>query len=177
LGKVVSGAIFTIVLSSNKKHQGNLTMRNSFTFLLADDDAEDASLFEDALMEVDHSIDFQYAKDGLETLDMLKTGNTSLPDLIFLDLNMPRMDGKECLKQLKQDTQLSKIPVIMYTTSSQAKDIEETMMSGALCFITKPSSMNELKRILHTIVQGIPKDLQKEIRMLSNNSSTFIVSS
>jgi CheY-like chemotaxis protein len=152
-------------------------MRNSLTFLLADDDLDDASLFQDALMEVDNSIGFQYAKDGQETLNILKEGNSSLPDIIFLDLNMPRMDGKECLKQLKQDTELSRIPVIMYTTSSQAKDIEETMMSGALCFITKPSSMNELKKILFTIVQGIPKDLQKEIRMLSNNSSTFIISS
>jgi CheY-like chemotaxis protein len=152
-------------------------MRNSLTFLLADDDLDDASLFQDALMEVDNSIGFQYAKDGQETLNILKEGNSSLPDIIFLDLNMPRMDGKECLKQLKQDTELSRIPVIMYTTSSQAKDIEETMMSGALCFITKPSSMNELKKILFTIIQAIPKDLQKEIRMLSNNSSTFIISS
>ena len=152
-------------------------MRNSLTFLLADDDADDASLFQDALMEVDNSIDFQYAKDGQETLELLKDESASLPDIIFLDLNMPRMDGKECLRHLKMDTELSRIPVIMYTTSSQAKDIEETMMSGALCFITKPSSMKELKRILFTIVKGIPNDLQKEIRMLSNNSSTFIVSS
>jgi CheY-like chemotaxis protein len=152
-------------------------MRNSLTFLLADDDADDASLFQDALMEVDDSIDFQYAKDGQETLELLKDESSTLPDIIFLDLNMPRMDGKECLRNLKMDTELSRIPVIMYTTSSQAKDIEETMMSGALCFITKPSNMKELKRILFTIVQGIPNDLQKEIRMLSNNSSTFIVSS
>lgn len=152
-------------------------MRNSLTFLLADDDADDASLFQDALMEVDNSIDFQYARDGQETLELLKDENSSLPDIIFLDLNMPRMDGKECLRFLKMDTELSRIPVIMYTTSSQAKDIEETMMSGALCFITKPSSMKELKRIIFTIIQGIPNDLQKEIRMLSNNSSTFIVSS
>lgn len=152
-------------------------MRNSLTFLLADDDADDASLFQDVLMEVDPSIRFQYAKDGMETLDILKDNNYPIPDLIFLDLNMPRMDGKECLKQLKSDATLSKIPVIMYTTSSLAKDIEETIMAGALCFITKPSSMKELKKILATIAQSAPHDLQKEIRLLSNNTSTFMVSS
>jgi CheY-like chemotaxis protein len=152
-------------------------MRNSLTFLLVDDDADDASLFQDALMEVDDSVQFEYAKDGQETLDILRENKISLPDVIFLDLNMPRMDGKECLKLLKEHKELSRIPVIMYTTSSQAKDIEETIMGGALCFITKPSSMKELKRILATIVHGVHYDLQKEVRMLSNNTSTFIVSS
>jgi CheY-like chemotaxis protein len=152
-------------------------MRNSLTFLLVDDDADDAYLFQDTLMEVDASIHFQHAKDGMETLDILRSNHARLPDVIFLDLNMPRMDGKECLKLLKQDKELSKIPVIMYTTSSQAKDIEETMMSGALCFITKPSNMKELIKILSTIAQGVPNDLQKQVRMLSNNTNTFIVSS
>jgi DNA-binding NarL/FixJ family response regulator len=65
--------------------------------------------------------------------------------------------------------------VIMYTTSSQSRDIEEAMLNGAVCFITKPSSLNELKHILSSIASSLPNNLEKTLRHLSNTAGTFIV--
>src|SRR5690349_6973227 len=110
----------------------------SLTFFLVDDDIDDASLFQETLSNVNSAIRFAHAADGQEALDQLLSKSIS-PDLIFLDLNMPRMDGKQCLALIKQEDELKDIPVIMYTTSSQSQDIEETMLKGAVCFITKPS--------------------------------------
>ncbi|MEO8712636.1 MAG: response regulator [Parafilimonas sp.] len=144
-------------------------------FLLVDDDGDDVSIFKHVLRQVNPSIDLISAADGEEALNFLKHQQSNLPDVIFLDLNMPRMSGKECLIELKKDPDLQHIPVIMYTTSSQSKDIEETMQKGAICFITKPSDINELKNILHSIAQNVQGDLERCLRTLSNTSNTFIV--
>lgn len=142
---------------------------------MVDDDTDDTSIFQEVLQEVNPSIQFISAPDGQEALNTLKLNGESLPDIIFLDLNMPRMGGKETLVALKKDDRLRNIPVIMYTTSSQSKDIEETMLKGALCFITKPSNLKELKNILSQIAQNVHGNLEKSLRTLSNTSSTFIV--
>lgn len=144
------------------------------TFLLVDDDIDDANLFEETLTQVNSSIQFVHANDGQEALEQLNS-TASRPDLIFLDLNMPRMDGKECLTLIKQDDKLKSIPVIMYTTSSQSHDIEETMLHGAVCFITKPTSIRELESILGSIAESMPEDLEEALRYLSENANTFIV--
>jgi CheY-like chemotaxis protein len=149
-------------------------MKKSNTFLLVDDDTDDAFLFQDVLANISPETRFTLATDGQDALDKLGASDI-LPDLIFLDLNMPRMDGKELLKILKESERYADIPVIMYSTSSHSKDIEETMMNGAVCFITKPSNVNELEYILTTIVQGYAKDLKGTLLSLSNNSTTFIV--
>jgi CheY-like chemotaxis protein len=135
---------------------------------------DDVQLFAEVLQDVNSSIVLNVAGNGLEAIEKLATLEQS-PDIIFLDLNMPRMDGKECLRYIKSDPRLSSIPVIMYTTSTQSRDIEETMMSGALCFITKPSSIKELKHILSCIAESLPHQLEKALRSLSNYQSTFIV--
>jgi CheY-like chemotaxis protein len=144
------------------------------TFFLVDDDFDDASLFQATLSDVDPTIQFAHAADGQEALDQLLS-KSIIPDLIFLDLNMPRMDGKECLALIKQELDLKDIPVIMYTTSSQSQDIEQTMLQGAVCFITKPSSIRELENILSSIAESMPEDLEEALRYLSNNANTFIV--
>ncbi len=150
-------------------------MTKTLSFLLVDDDTDDTSLFKEVLEEVNPSINFNSAKDGQQALKILKSEEAKLPDIIFLDLNMPRMGGKECLTEIKSDEKLHKIPVIMYTTSSQSKDIEETMQKGAICFITKPTNMNELKDILSSIAGNVHTNLIKTLQFLSNNTSTFIV--
>ena len=150
-------------------------MTKCIRFLLADDDADDVSIFKEVLQEVSPSANFMAAADGQEALEILKHQQTNFPDIIFLALTMPRMSGKECLTALKSDAQLQRIPVIMYTTSSQSKDIEETMQKGALCFITKPSSVNELKTILSSISQNVHGNLERCLRTLSDTSNTFIV--
>ena len=149
-------------------------MAQTLRFLLADDDLDDATLFKDVLAEVAPHVEFQHAADGRQALDLLLE-NDALPDLIFLDLNMPRLHGKEVLTMLKANEQLHHIPVIMYTTSSQSRDIEETMQKGALCFITKPSQLTELRNILRSIATNAKHNLQGTLRTLSNSSASFIV--
>jgi CheY-like chemotaxis protein len=144
---------------------------------LVDDDEDDAGFFEQTIKDIDPQVHFKAAQNGQQALDLLRSEDGASPDLIFLDLNMPVMDGKQCLQELKADPGLSHIPVIIYTTSSQSRDIEEAMINGAVCFITKPSSLKELQFILATLMNSLPHGLQKAARMLSNESNTFIVSS
>src|SRR5215471_2357678 len=123
-------------------------MKRPQSFLLVDDDTDDALLFKEVLASLDAPVNFKYAQNGLDALDLLQTKTQTLPDAIFLDLNMPRMDGKECLTRLNSDEYLKHLPVIIYTTSLQSSDIEETIQKGAVCFIAKPTSMKELRKIL-----------------------------
>jgi len=150
-------------------------MRSSTLFLLVDDDADDIIVFKEVLQDVNPSIQLIEAGDGLEALEVLRSRGDSLPDIIFLDLNMPRMQGKECLVEIKKDPQLKHIPVIIYTTSSLSRDIEDSMLKGAVCFITKPSSLKELRHIISSIAQNVHGDLGRCLRTLSNTSTTFIV--
>lgn len=150
-------------------------MAKTVKFLLVDDDADDTSLFKEVLEEVNPSIVFNSAEDGHQALHLLKKEGSILPDIIFLDLNMPRMSGKECLAEIKNDEKLLHIPVIMYTTSSQSKDIEETIQKGAICFITKPTNISELKNILSSIAGNVHNNLERTLRALSDTATTFIV--
>lgn len=150
-------------------------MAKPIFFLLVDDDIDDTSLFEEILNEVDSSIRFINACHGQAALELLRNMGQDLPDVIFLDLNMPKMDGKQCLLELKADPAFKHIPVIMYTTSSQSRDIEQTMLNGAICFITKPTDLNELKYIISTIAGSVHGDFENKLRSLSNSTNTFIV--
>ena len=124
--------------------------KDVYYIVLADDDADDRELFREALNEI-QKVNFKTAKDGLSLMQMLKE-NKELPDVIFLDLNMPRMDGQACLKQIKQDKKLHDIPVIIYSTSKSPQYIEETYQNGACLYITKPDSFTKLKRIMEKIL-------------------------
>ena len=119
---------------------------------LVDDDADDRYVFIYALQNVDASINVETAVDGIDALQKLAE-NKATPQLIFLDLNMPRMNGKSFLKEIKSLQALHSIPVIVYSTSSNPADIEETKALGAKDFITKPNSYNELCEVLATALQ------------------------
>src|SRR5882757_6709540 len=93
------------------------------TFLLADDDADDKTLFCEALAEIDPGIVCHTAADGKEALAILSRRQSRKPDIIFLDINMPVMDGWQCLGKLKENSEHRNIPVIMYSTSSYQRDI------------------------------------------------------
>jgi CheY-like chemotaxis protein len=93
------------------------------------------------------------ATNGYEALELLAIANT-LPDYIFVDLNMPRMGGMQFLKEIKQHDTLKNIPVIIYSTSSNPADIAKTKELGAVSFITKPSRSSELCKLLQSIVSS-----------------------
>jgi CheY-like chemotaxis protein len=121
--------------------------------LLVDDDPDDAELFCEGLAAADPEINCHAARNGKEALDLLQ--NITLPGLIFLDLNMPIMNGWDCLKVLKGNDRYQHIPVVMYSTSSNKKEIEMAADMGAIGFITKPDDFGELKRILKNVAEEI----------------------
>lgn len=122
--------------------------------LLVDDDIEDHDLFGIALRKVDKSIKYMVANDGIEALALLNE-LIILPDLIFLDINMPTVNGKEVLKSIKADAKLKDVPVIMYSTSSHPDDINECLQMGAKEYFIKPHSFDKLIEGLRTITQYI----------------------
>jgi CheY-like chemotaxis protein len=128
------------------------------TFLLVDDDSDDTELFTEAVEAADSSVLFYSASDGKEALDKLSAKAILAPDLIFLDINMPEMNGWQFLRKLKGDDDLKDIPVIMYSTSSQATDFKNASANGALCFFTKPNSFLHLKKILEVVISYMKRD-------------------
>ena len=121
--------------------------------LLIDDDRDDAELFEEILKEIDSSINFEHIEDSKKCLEKLADQKTNLPDMIFLDINMPIISGWQCLDQFKKTDHLKSIPVIMFTTSSQPREKENALQHGADGFITKPNEYNVLKDSLSEIIQ------------------------
>jgi CheY-like chemotaxis protein len=126
-------------------------MNKNITILLIDDDEDDRDLFQMAINDLDTPINFTGAENCCDALIMLENKSVS-PDYIFLDLNMPQMSGRECLNNLKKSIQLSKIPVIIFSTSSDPTDIKETKDLGAVGFITKPPRTSELTEILKNFI-------------------------
>jgi CheY-like chemotaxis protein len=126
--------------------------------LLADDDEEDRMLAADALAESRVVNDLRFVEDGDELLDYLyQRGRYSdhalspPPGLILLDLNMPRKDGREALREIKNDPDLRRIPIVVLTTSKAEEDIYRTYDLGANSFITKPVSFEGLVSVMRDI--------------------------
>jgi DNA-binding response OmpR family regulator len=114
------------------------------TILLIDDDEDDRKLFFEATREVDRTATCITAGDGEEGIAYLKDENNVLPDFIFLDLRMPGMSGQQFLKEIKKDCRLAPVPVIVYTTSRDEKESIELRKLGAVHFMSKPASPDEV---------------------------------
>ena len=136
-------------------------------FLLADDDSDDADLFGEALMEIDPAIIFYHAPNGLLIWDKLENKDLQQPHIIFLDINMPGMNGWQCLAKLKNTETYKNIPVIIYSTTSNQREIEIAQDLGAACFITKPNDYKLLKQLLSIIAENLEGDFLKEIAKVS----------
>ncbi|HEY0743529.1 MAG TPA: response regulator [Chryseosolibacter sp.] len=121
--------------------------------ILVDDDSDDRALFTEAVNFVDPTINVITRSDGEHLMEFLEN-DPGMFELIFLDLNMPRKNGKECLTEIRANKKLSNIPVIVYTTSLNPVDIEETYNLGARFFLRKPSSFEELKETLAVVLDA-----------------------
>lgn len=141
------------------------------TILICDDDEDDRMLTQQALEDAHISNDLRFVEDGEQLLDYLyqrgryagETGAAPRPGLILLDLNMPRMDGREALKAIKEDKALHDIPVVVLSTSSLDQDVARSYQLGVNSFITKPvtfpglvAAMNVLGRYWLEIVELPP---------------------
>ena len=104
------------------------TKPNKFIFL-ADDDADDCMLFEDALREVSTSTELTTANDGVELINLMETSVPPPPDVIFLDLNMPRKNGFECLEQIRKTKKWASIPVVIFSTTGQEEMVKKVRVN------------------------------------------------
>ncbi len=128
------------------------------TILMAEDDPDDCLLFKEALAESHLSNELYFVEDGIELLDYLHQRgayadpqSAPRPGLILLDLNMPRMDGREALVEIKSDTDLRRIPIVVLTTSKAEEDILESYDLGVAGFIVKPVTFDGLIEVVKTI--------------------------
>jgi len=120
--------------------------------ILADDDEDDRLLFTDAFSELRINTKVNTFNDGVELMDYLNSPDAVLPNVLFLDLNMPKKNGIECLYEIKQNNKFSDIAIAIFSTSSSEEHIEETFVQGANIYIKKPSDFATLKKVLSDVV-------------------------
>lgn len=125
--------------------------RRPYSVLLVEDDAADVMLIEDALVEHGMTRAIAHVTDGLAALEHLRDSNKERPDLIVLDLNMPRMNGRELLAVLKNDVALGSIPVVVLTTSAAPDDVEDAYRKHANAYVTKPVNLDDFMQAVQSI--------------------------
>ena len=123
--------------------------------LLIEDNPADIRLTQEALKEAKVANELHVARDGVEAMQLLtRDGHASpVPDLILLDLNLPRKDGREVLEEIKRNSRLRHIPIIVLTTSEAHQDIQRTYELSANAFVTKPLDVDEFFRVIAAIEQ------------------------
>lgn len=117
--------------------------------LLADDDTDDCLLFKDAIEELPLSIHFTTVQNGERLMQLLNRNGLQLPDILFLDLNMPRKNGFQCLSEIKQNEKLKHIPVIIFSTSFEQRVVNLLYKAGAQHYLRKPNEFSKLKAAIH----------------------------
>ena len=128
-------------------------MRNDYIhIILADDDEDDRLFFTDAFEELGMNTKVNTYNDGVDLMNYLNEEDAVLPQVLFLDLNMPKKSGIECLIEIKANNKMSEIAIAIYSTSASEKDIEETFVLGANIYIKKPSNFKQLKKVLSEVV-------------------------
>ncbi len=114
----------------------------------ADDDKDEYEVFNIATKILEVTAEVTFAKDGLELLQLLKDNLSSLPDYVFIDLNMPLMNGHECIQEIRKDDKLKNLCVVILTTSRDQRDIDEAFAEGADYYLCKTSSIYKLEQAL-----------------------------
>ena len=120
--------------------------------ILADDDEDDRMFFTDAFDELKINTKVQTFINGAELMNYLNEDTCILPNVLFLDLNMPKKNGIECLLEIKENERFKDIAIAIYSTSSSEEHIEETFVNGANIYIKKPNDFATLKKILSDVV-------------------------
>lgn len=123
--------------------------------LLADDDTDDCLFFKEAVEELYLNTELSTQHDGEQLMQYLNTESNKLPDMLFLDLNMPRKNGFECLSEIKANPKLEQLPVIIFSTSFEQEVVNLLYKNGAQNFIRKPSDFSQFKKIIHQTINTL----------------------
>lgn len=127
-------------------------MGATINILLADDDKDDCLLFKDVLIELPLSVVLSIVSNGEQLMKLLNEKDTVLPDILFLDLNMPRKNGFKCLLEIKESEKLKQVPVIIFSTSYQRDVIDLLYKNGAHHYIRKPNDFSILKDTIYNAI-------------------------
>lgn len=117
--------------------------------LLADDDTDDCNFFKDALESLPLNTKLTIVNDGEDLMNYLLQNTDHPPHVLFLDINMPRKNGFECLSEIKHDAKLKDLPVVMFSTTNEQDKINILFNTGADVYIRKPANFSELVQVLH----------------------------
>ena len=120
--------------------------------LLADDDKDDQLLFKEALEELPVTTHLATVENGEQLMQLLNDGKELLPDILFLDLNMPRKNGFTCLSEIKRTEKLTRLPVIIFTTSYEPEIVNLLYKKGAQYYIRKPNDFEQLKKVIYQVL-------------------------
>ena len=126
--------------------------------LLADDDIDDCMFFGTALKQIATETHLTTVNDGEQLMTYLSNNMDNLPDVLFLDINMPRKSGLECLSEIKHNKNLKNLPVVMFSTSNSWDTINNLFKSGANVYIHKPTDFTHLKQVIH---HALPMAIEK----------------
>jgi CheY-like chemotaxis protein len=150
----------------------------NINILLADDDNDDCQFFKEALEELPLTTQLTTVHDGDQLMHLLKKETDRLPHVLFLDLNMPRKNGFQCLEEIKHDKKLTDLPVIIFSTSFDQNAADVLYRNGAQYYICKPVDFSNLKNVIH---EAIKLSTQKNIsqppkeKFLLSNSKTILL--
>ena len=120
--------------------------------MFADDDVDDCEYFKDALDEISYNVDLTVVNDGVQLMKTLLAPKDFRPDILFLDLNMPKKSGIECLEEIKSKKELDGIPIIIFSTSSDRAVIDKMYENGAHYYIQKPNQFSSLKKVIEKAI-------------------------
>ena len=140
--------------------------------LLADDDMDDCLFFQEALEDLRLSTNLTTVSDGVQLMELLNTEGTQLPDALFLDLNMPRKSGFECLAEIKENQALKEIPIVIFSTSLDKDVVNKLYDKGANYYVRKPGDFNILQKVIHEAIIRLKKN-----KMQQPDLADFIIES
>ena len=146
--------------------------------LLADDDKDDCMFFLEALEELELSTEVTPLYDGVQVMQYLTKKTNQLPDVLFLDLNMPRKNGFTCLEEIKRSEKLKHLPVIIFSTSYDENVAELLYKNGAQHYICKPADFSQLKMLIQralSFVSGKKITQPRKENFLLNNLKTILL--
>lgn len=142
----------------------------SIKILLADDDQDDRLLFQDALSETQVPSSLNFATNGQELIDLLEKNTLNLPDILFLDLNMPLKNGAECLVDIRSCDYLKKLPVVIFSTSYNHEIALNLYKGGANRYIQKPADFSALKSVIQKVLA-----IFNENRLIEQSKESFLI--
>jgi CheY-like chemotaxis protein len=145
--------------------------QSQMQILLCDDDEDDRMFFAEAIKELKVENVLITFENGLELMDYLHHPETTLPHILFLDINMPCKTGLECLEEIRENAKYKDLAIAIYSTSSSEDVIEETFANGANIFLRKPDDFTKLKKAIHQVL-----NMNWQYHTAGHNKETFFLS-